>query len=784
MAKNQMPPSVPLQEFQFRQQKSVQEAVIKAKGIRGKLGAGAKAAFDQKLSSMYSDTTTGGAKALRFFGFDRTAKFWDMMRLNEEKIEALEEKKLRKAEDAYDKALLKKGANAEKVARERQKERDARMATRQKAYDKYFGDGTAKTKPSGVVKVSTGSASYDVRVITTIARDVKHIKALLMPKQFNVKMGKQAGKQAVQYNPLAPDGQKYQLVNDKGRVTGAAGKRIEERAAKTAAQLTANYILKIQKQDQKKETYKWQDKTEGFQEENPLIVINERLARIEEKLDGKEKKKGWLGTLGLMLAGMWNKLKKILSPMWTIVKGIWTFFKPILKFTWTIVKGMWKLVRPVLTAVWNIVKGIAQAAARLVGKWFPGLSIPGLVAGGAAVATTGAMAYALDTGMKQVADKSIDAITSDVTKNQERAGFKAEDSYAAYKMAIDNALASPMNKSQERQDYIKQQLTSSEGLTDTERRMAARYFHEKEGGSSTGPTSRGGPRGVASTTPPPPPSSQVEEVVVSAPKSQSQPQATGTLNASTYESRLAQLAEVIASGESRGDYNIFNKGTIGKNAGKVAREDLSKMTITEYLRRGSLGKDDPQKMFAVGKYQIIPDTMRNIVKGLGLDPNTTTLTPEVQDRMFRYLVDGKPAVRKYLEGKSDDANAAILALSKEWASVGVPVDTMRNGKLIKAGESYYSGEGGNKAHTSPTAVMAALQPVPGVSGSMVDSQSRALTAANQPAPAVTVVGGPTVNQTTVNTMNKRPVPRADVLSNDNALTRTVMRDTQHPVTVG
>jgi hypothetical protein len=627
-------------------------------------------------------------------------------------------------------------------------------------------EGVTKTAVA-TIKTSNSRLRNDIR---NLHRDVKDIKALLMPKTFNIKLNKKMSPQGVQYNPLSPTGQQFKLTEDGKPTTLSPGSRIMEKAETRAAMMGAMLAYRIQQRDEKKEKYKWKDKKEGYKQEDPLTSINRRLGRIEDQLEGKDDKKGWLYHIGFLLGGLWAKLKKFISPILTIVRGIWTVFKPILKGVFSIVRAVWTVFKPIIKGMWSIIKALGRGVMR-IGRFF-GLSLPGLVAGGAAAATTGAMAYALDKGMKQSADTAIDKITSDVTKNQERAGFKAEDSYAAYKMAIDTALA---NKSEEQKAYIRQQLTQSEGLSDLEKKMAARYFQEKEGGAAT--TGESKPK-VTETVPPELQDTDTYDTNYSTSQ-------TGTLTASTYESRLKNLADVIASGESKGDYNIYNKGTIGKNKGKIAREDLSRMTIAEYLRRGSLGKDDPQKMFAVGKYQIIPDTMRNIVKALGINPDTTTLSPEVQDRMFRHLIESKPAVRKYLEGKSSDQKAALLALAKEWASVGVPEDTYRNGQLIKAGESYYSGVGGNKAHTSPESIASALSPVKGVNGGMMDQQARALQASTQGTPAVNVVTGPTINQNTVNqTGPKRKVEKADVLTNDNALARTVMRDSQHPVNVG
>ena len=144
--------------------------------------------------------------------------------------------------------------------------------------------------------------------------------------------------------------------------------------------------------------------------------------------------------------------------------------------------------------------------------------------------------------------------------------------------------------------------------------------------------------------------------------------------------------------------------------------DFSKMSISEYLNRGSLKSGDPEKIFAVGKYQIIPKTMRELIDKLKIDPNKTFLDQPTQDLLFAEGLTKiiRKKVHNYVTGKSDDRSGAILELAKEFASVGVPEDTPikdKSGnviKVIKKGDSYYSGIGGNKAHNPPEDVGAAL----------------------------------------------------------------------------
>lgn len=172
------------------------------------------------------------------------------------------------------------------------------------------------------------------------------------------------------------------------------------------------------------------------------------------------------------------------------------------------------------------------------------------------------------------------------------------------------------------------------------------------------------------------------------------------------------LASNISKYESgKAGYNAYNKGTVGNKMIPSDKPiDFSKMTISEFLRRGELKQGDPDRLFAVGKYQIIPPTMKDLVKQLKIDPNTTYLDPTTQDLLFTNGLVGqrRKKVDDYVKGRSDDKDGAILELAKEFASVGVPYDMKVGNKQLKKGDSYYSGQGGNKAHNPPEQVGLAL----------------------------------------------------------------------------
>jgi hypothetical protein len=148
-----------------------------------------------------------------------------------------------------------------------------------------------------------------------------------------------------------------------------------------------------------------------------------------------------------------------------------------------------------------------------------------------------------------------------------------------------------------------------------------------------------------------------------------------------------KLGELIARAESgeRG-YNSFNRGIAGDSAGKTI--DFSVMTIDDLLKQQALPRGNPARLFAVGRYSLIPMTMRGAISALKLEP-TAKFTPSVQERIFRgYIIGSKnPAVKNYITGASDDLNAAQIALAFAFATVARP-DT---------GLSAYGGSGGATA---------------------------------------------------------------------------------------
>jgi len=179
------------------------------------------------------------------------------------------------------------------------------------------------------------------------------------------------------------------------------------------------------------------------------------------------------------------------------------------------------------------------------------------------------------------------------------------------------------------------------------------------------------------------------------------PKVTGEYSASNAAPRVlgpsagGSVGGLIAKGE--GGYGSYNRGNAGDSKDQI---DFSNMTVKELMERQALPPGHPNRIFAFGKYQVIPGTMKEAVQSLGIDPNAK-VTPELQEHIFRnHLIDKKrPEVKNYITGKSDDIHKAQGGLAGEFASVADP-DT---------GASRYGGIGNNRSSISPEQTRRALE---------------------------------------------------------------------------
>ena len=173
---------------------------------------------------------------------------------------------------------------------------------------------------------------------------------------------------------------------------------------------------------------------------------------------------------------------------------------------------------------------------------------------------------------------------------------------------------------------------------------------------------------------------------------------------------FGSLLDLVTSGE--GGLNSVNRGNAGDTPGgakSILGKDLTDMTLDEIFAAQNTGR-----VFAVGKYQIIPKTMkgfRDYLIAQGIDTSRRKFDASLQNMFGPYSINQKRAkVGRFLRGDTSvSLDTAQLELAAEYASIGVPYDMKKgsyNGKYplrdIKKGESLYSGTGSNYAPAAHT----------------------------------------------------------------------------------
>ena len=171
----------------------------------------------------------------------------------------------------------------------------------------------------------------------------------------------------------------------------------------------------------------------------------------------------------------------------------------------------------------------------------------------------------------------------------------------------------------------------------------------------------------------------------------------------------SSLREIISSGE--GGLNSVNRGNAGDTPGgakSILGKNLTDMTVDNIFAAQRDGK-----VFAVGKYQIIPDTMAGFVRYLeskNIDTSTAKFDERIQDKFFQYVIDEKrPSIGRYIRGESDNRASAAQAFAREFASVGAAFpESIKGFEPAQRGDTLYGGKGNNKASISPATIEAAL----------------------------------------------------------------------------
>lgn len=150
------------------------------------------------------------------------------------------------------------------------------------------------------------------------------------------------------------------------------------------------------------------------------------------------------------------------------------------------------------------------------------------------------------------------------------------------------------------------------------------------------------------------------------------------------------MAALLSKGEAgSAGYNAFNRGSYLR--GKPI--SLVTMTVGEIKKRQAIRpRSHPKRIFAVGMYQVIPNTLTLCTKKTVIK-DSDFYDEKTQNTCFVYLAGGKrPRLQAYIMGKSNSYIAAGIDSSIEWRAIADP----RTGKT-------YGDKGAKRNHSSITA---------------------------------------------------------------------------------
>lgn len=130
---------------------------------------------------------------------------------------------------------------------------------------------------------------------------------------------------------------------------------------------------------------------------------------------------------------------------------------------------------------------------------------------------------------------------------------------------------------------------------------------------------------------------------------------------------LEQLKAEIS--KSEGNYNAYNRGKAGDTPNPTI--DITKLTVGQIMTmQNTIAKDGKRKLFAVGKYQMIPVTLAEAVANSRVGVKKEDLfDATTQEKLFMHLLYKRPKLMAYINGTSEDLNAAVNDLASEFASI-------------------------------------------------------------------------------------------------------------------
>lgn len=162
------------------------------------------------------------------------------------------------------------------------------------------------------------------------------------------------------------------------------------------------------------------------------------------------------------------------------------------------------------------------------------------------------------------------------------------------------------------------------------------------------------------------------------------------------------LLDFIAKFESRGNYNAFFR-----HANNQTNPQLTSMMLKNVIAFQRRIVKNGAASSASGRYQIIRKTLVGLQSSLAL-PDSAKFDADLQDRMGVKLLEER-GLNAFLAG-SKSIESFGNNVAREWA--GMPVVTAIRGSqgfTLKPGQSFYAGDGLNKALAGVAGFMRALE---------------------------------------------------------------------------
>lgn len=167
--------------------------------------------------------------------------------------------------------------------------------------------------------------------------------------------------------------------------------------------------------------------------------------------------------------------------------------------------------------------------------------------------------------------------------------------------------------------------------------------------------------------------------------------------------RVRPLLDLIGGKESGGNYNAYFGNAQNEDAPALTSLTLREVTeFQQQLRVRGVASS------AVGKYQIIRKTLIEMMEKWGHPPDQV-FTENFQDLLALQMMEQRGLSRWFAGERSTTSFAHALA--RQWAVLPVLATIKGNTKEVTRGQSYYSGDGLNKAKISAREFEAALAEV-------------------------------------------------------------------------